>query len=73
MAKKNIIFADTFEVREDTEKEIRSYPGDFGLELEQLSDDIVAMAVSDHIDDWRDCEKANLNVELLNDIVIIAK
>lgn len=73
MAKKNIIFADTFEVREDTEKEIRSYPGDFGLELEQLSDDIVAMAVSDHIDDWRDCEKANLNVELLSDIVIIAK
>jgi len=73
MAKKNIIFADNFETREEVEAEIRENPEEFGFEADQLGDDcVVAQAVSDDIEDYFYCEKANLNVELPHDVVIIA-
>lgn len=73
MAKKNIIFADNFETREEIEGEIRSNPEEFGFEPDQMGDDcVVAQAVSDRIEGYFWDEKANLHIELPHDVVIIA-
>lgn len=70
MAKKNIIWSNTYDAIEELKNDLSRNPDEFGLSKNAAYNEINQL-VSEYLDRYYFCEKMNLDKEMVEDIVVI--